>query len=702
MKHLRSVALPALAALALLAGAPAHADEGMWTFNDFPSQAVAEKYGFAPDAAWLDHVRLSTLRLENGCSASFVSANGLVMTNHHCANDCLANLSDRQHDYVARGYSARTAKDERRCPDLAASRLDAIEDVTARIHAATKGLEGEAFGAALRAETAQIEGACAKDAKTWCQVVTLYNGGRYDLYTYRRFEDVRLVFAPEIAIASFGGDPDNFEYPRYDLDVTFLRVYEDGKPYHPKDHLAWSPAGSKPGELVFTSGNPGSTSRLLTTSELAYERDWRLPRDLVYLAEWRGRLHEFGHRSDEAKRIAASLLDGVENGLKARRGMRDALADRAAFEKKQAAERALREKVQADPKLAAAYGDAWDRIDEAVAKEKRLEVRYDYIEGSPWRGPTGIRSELFRYARHLVRAAAERQKPDGERLPEYTKARLPGLEQNLFAKVPVYRSLEILNLTFSLEKLREALGPDDPFVKEVLAKESPAALAFRLVKDSRLENAALRKRLFEGGEKAIAASDDAMIVFARKVDGAARAVRKQWEDEVESVLQKQGTRIAQARFAVEGRGTYPDATFTLRLSYGTVKGWEQDGRAISPYTTIGGAFERATGYAPFALPRAWLGAKKRLDLATPMNLVSDNDIVGGNSGSPLVNAKGEVVGLIFDGNFQSLGGDYWFDDSVNRAVSVDSRALLESLEKVYGQKRLLEELRPAPAAPAGR
>ena len=679
--------------LLTLAASSAHADEGMWLYNDFPAKTVQKKYGFAPDAAWLDHVRLSSLRFGGGCSASFVSADGLVMTNHHCANDCLANLSTKTRDLVANGFDARTAKSERRCSGLSVTQLVSIHDVTRRIHDATKGLEGEKFTNALRAETARIEGACAKDPETHCEVVTLYSGGRYDLYTYRRFDDVRLVFAPEIAIASFGGDPDNFEYPRYDLDVTFLRVYENGKPYHPKDFLAWSKDGSKAGQLVFTSGNPGHTSRQLTTSQLAYQRDEWLPRMLVFLSEWRGRLHEFSARGPEYARIASPFLDGVENGLKSMRGKRDALVNQAMFEKKVAEEKALRAKVQADPKLAAEYGDAWDKIDQAVRTEKRIGTRYMFIEQSRFGGPAGLYSPLFRYARFLVRAAAEQTKPDEARLPEYTKARLPGLKERFAAKMPIYPSLEIMNLTFTLEKLREDLGPDDPFVKEVLGKDSPATLARRLVKGSRLGDPKVRLRLFEGGAKAIAASKDPMNRLAAKIDPEARKLRKEWEDQVESVFEKQGTRIAKARFAVDGAESYPDATFTLRLSYGTVKGWSQDGRPIPPYTTIGGTFDRANGHDPFALPASWLKAKKHLDLALPMDLCTDNDIVGGNSGSPMIDQYGDVVGLVFDISFGSLGGDYWFDDAVNRAVAVDSRALLEALCKVYGEKRLVAEIR---------
>ncbi len=686
--------LLAVGLAAVLVALPSVADEGMWLLNDFPSEKVQKKYGFAPTQPWLDHVRLSSVRLAGGCSASFVSANGLVMTNHHCAHGCIEQLSSAKKDLIKSGFFAQTEKDELKCPAVEVNQLVEISDVTSRITSATSGLADKAFYEKQKAEIAKIEKECATSDQVRCDVVSLYRGGKYHLYKYRRHQDVRLVFAPELDIAFFGGDPDNFMFPRWALDVAFLRVYQDGKPLKTDHHLAWSAKGPAEGELVFVSGHPGSTNRLLTVAQLEYERDVKLPRALMYLAELRGYLTQFQTKSAEHKRIATKNLFYVENSLKALKGRHAALLDKGFFAQKVEAEKALRAKVDADPKLKAQYGQAWDGIAQAIDRLKTFRKRFSVIEG-------GFRSELFGHARTLVRAADELPKPNEQRLPELSDSKLPALKHRLFSTAPIYDELEIAMLTFELTKAREELTPDDPFIKKVLGQKSPEEVARELVKGSKLKDVKVRKALFEGGEKAVAASNDPMIALARAIDPEARELRKRFEEEVEGPTKKNAELVAQAMFKVYGTSTYPDATFTLRLSYGAVKGWTEDGKDVKPFTTIAGAFDRHTGREPFALPKSWLAAQRKLDGQVPLNLVADTDIIGGNSGSPMINQKGEIVGLVFDGNIHSLGGDYGFDAKLNRTVAVHSAALIETLEKVYGARRILDELRPSASATSG-
>jgi hypothetical protein len=691
-----------LTAFCLAAALPlvARGDEGMWTFDNFPSAQVAKKYGFSPDAKWLNEAQLSSVRLAGGCSGSFVSGDGLVMTNHHCAHSCIEQLSTKDKDFVKEGFYAPTLDQEVKCPEIELNQLVAISDVTKRIRGATQGLEGQKFAEAERAEMATIEKECAQGSdQVRCDVVTLYHGGIYDLYKYKRFQDVRLVFAPEFAIAFFGGDPDNFNFPRYDLDVSFIRAYENGKPAQTEHHFRWSKAGAKEGELTFVSGHPGATSRDLTLSQLAFERDVALPDALMYLAEQRGFLTEYTRRGPEQYRTAESDLFYIENSYKALKGRREALVDDSLMQSKVRRENALRAKVKGNREVAG----AWDAIAKAVAREEQIHDRLLYLEGSPtsggaFRRPRGFGVgdlSYFRNARTLVRAAEELQKPNEQRLREYTEAALPALKQKLFSTAPVHDDYEMEGLRFALTKLREVLGADDPVVRKVLGKKSPEELAKELVVGTKLKDLAVRKQLFEGGKAAVDASQDPMIRLAKLVDPDAREVRKSYERDVDAVEKRQQALIAKARFATEGTSTYPDATFTLRLSYGSVEGYDEKGKHVSPFTVMGGAFERATGRDPFALPKSWLVANddKRINPSTPFNMATSNDIIGGNSGSPVFNKNLEVVGLIFDGNIQSLGGEYGFDPAVNRAVSVCSPALIEALDRIYGARRIVNELR---------
>lgn len=684
-----SAPLPvASSALAAVPAAPAESsDEGMWLLEDFPVQRVKDKYGFAPTKEWLDHVRLSSIRFPGGCSGSFVSPQGLVMTNHHCVHRCVQQISGKARDYVAAGFNAAQLANEVRCPAMEINQLVEIKDVTGAVEDATRGLADKAANEAQKAEMSRLEKACATSDSVRCEVVSLYHGGRYHLYKYKRYQDVRLVFAPELSIAFFGGDPDNFNFPRYDLDTSFVRVYENGKPAATDQYFKWSKDGAKEGELTFVSGHPGSTSRLLTVAELQYIRDEALPPRLMRLAEARGALVEFQKLGKEQKRISSSKLFGVENAIKALRGRWDALMDRSFFERKIAEEQALRARVNADPRMKASYGGAWDAIAAAEQRKVALRQRYIWLE-SGW----AFWSDLADYARTIVRAAEELPKPDDKRFREYSDSHLPALKQQLLSTAPIYDDLEILTLSLSLTQMREALGADHPVVKKLLGKESPSELATRLVRGTHLKDVAFRKKLFEGGKAAVDASNDPMILLLKSLDPDARSVRQQYEDEVEAAEKKNSELIARARFEIYGTSVYPDATFTLRLSFGQVRGWVENGHPVPPMTTIGGAFERATGAEPFALPKSWLDARSRLNMQTPFNFCTTNDIIGGNSGSPVINKDAEIVGLIFDGNIHSLGGDYYFDEIDNRAVALHSAAIIEALDKVYGAKRLRTEL----------
>ncbi|HVZ30867.1 MAG TPA: S46 family peptidase, partial [Polyangiaceae bacterium] len=669
----------------------ARADEGMWPYNHLPKAELQRKYGFDVSDAWLAHVRKSSVRV-SGCSGSFVSGNGLTLTNHHCAEECLSRLSSSDHDLIRQGFYARTQAKELVCPGYAINQLNEIKDVTARVQQATQGLDGEAFHRAFKAESARIEKECATSDDLSCEVVSLYHGGLYELYQYRRYRDVRLVFAPEFDMAFFGGDPDNFNFPRYDLDLTFMRAYADGKPATTPDFLAFTKTPLQFNDLTFVSGNPGSTQRQRTVAELEYLRDHELVDTLISLAQYRGFLNEYAQRGTEARRVSTSELFGVENAYKALHGEHSALLDRAFFQRLVQREGRLRASVKANPELARKYAGAWEAIAQAEDQMAARALELRWIEGQG--RPSWARTDLFTWARLLVRGAAERPKKNEERLEEFSDARLPALTQRLLAQKPLNVAFETAKLSFGLTGLREALGADHPFVKKVLGKASPEELATELVKGTALGRVEERKRLWEGGQAAITASKDPMIQLALRIDEDGRAQRSHYENEIESVLTKNSELVARARFEVDGMNSYPDATFSPRLSFGTVRGWREPstGKWIPAFTTIGGAFERATGRAPFALPKSWIDKQKELALDTPFNFVTDNDIVGGNSGSPVINRQGEFVGLIFDGNIHSLGGKYGFNPADNRAVAVDARAIVEALERIYGATRINAEL----------
>jgi len=690
---LRVPLFAAFAALALSA-ACVRADEGMWTFQNFPAAAVASKYGVEITPEWLERVRLATVRLTD-CTASFVSPDGLILTNHHCVQACLEEHSTRDRSLVDAGYLAGTRARELRCGAQYADVLVSMEDVTAPVQAAMHGLDPRAANEHRRETLTQLEHACEMRSRSnprtgplKCEAVDLYEGGRYYLYEYKRYDDVRLVFAPENDIAAFGGDPDNFEFPRWCLDMAFLRAYVGGKPAHTPQYLAIDFTGPKPGEPVFVSGHPGSTDRALTTAQLITQRDAELPPYLLRASELRGRYIQFGLEGETARRLIETPLTFLENRLKVHRIELDALHDDAQLARKRAGEAALEQRIAAQPALQRATGNPWADIERAESDSRRLSLRYDLIEDG-----AGFDSRLFRYARVLVRAAAERGKPDGVRLREYTASRLAALEQQLEAPVPIHPELERITLSLGLARMQEWLGPDDPIVRRVLGTDSPYALAARLIAGSSLADPAVRRALWQGGPRAIAESRDTMIALARLVDPEARAERHRFEETVEAPVRDAAARLAHARFAVLGTSVYPDANFTLRLSYGTVRGWTERGESVAPFTRLARLYERATGADPFRLPESWIAARARLDPATPFNFSTDNDIVGGNSGSPVLDARGEIVGLIFDGNIHSIAGAYWFDEGQNRAVAVDTAIMLSALRDVYRADALLAELR---------
>jgi hypothetical protein len=673
-----------LASLLISVPVAATADEGMWTFDNFPAAAVKQTYGVDVTPAWLDRVRLATVRL-GGCSASFVSPDGLILTNHHCVSACLAELSSAGQDRLKDGFLAGSREQELRCPTQAADVLMRIEDITAKVNAATQGMDDQAAGEARKKALTQIEQACEQAAGTQdprrCESVKLYKGGQYFLYQYKRFQDVRMAFAPEAAIAAFGGDPDNFQFPRWALDMALLRAYENGKPVKSPDFLRINWDGPAENEPVFVSGHPGSTDRLMTVAQLEALRA-TIPQWLLRSAELRGRYIQFAQGGAENARIVADPLHKLENGIKVRRKQLDALLDGTMMAQKAQSEADLRARAGL-----AGEQDPWEQTAAAARRSLELSLPYTYLESA-----AGFNGTLFSHARTLVRAAAERPKPNDERLREFRESALPLVEQRLLATVPIYPEREEITMSLGFMRLRELLGPDHPLVVRLLRSTSPEALAADLVAKTRLGDPAYRRQLWEGGAAAIAASDDPMIRLAAAVDVDARAIRKRYEDEVEAPIDAAAERIAAARFAAYGTSLYPDATFTLRLNYGTVRGWEEGGQAVPPFTRLARAYERHTGADPFRLPDRWLEARERLDLQTKFNLSTDNDIVGGNSGSALINAQGEVVGLMFDGNIHAISGSYWFDPVRNRSVAVHPAIMRAALTQVYGATALADEL----------
>jgi hypothetical protein len=670
------------------------ADEGMWLYNAFPKDRVQKQYGFLPTQEWLDHLQLSSVRFNNGGSGSFVSADGLAFTNHHVGADCIEKLATSGADYMKTGFYAKTQADEAKCPDLELNVLVGIDDVTAKMKAAAPAaLSAADAGRAQRSAMSAIEKDCTTSTGLRCDVVTLYSGEVYNLYKYKKYTDVRLVFAPEYEAAFFGGDPDNFTFPRYDLDITFFRIYENDKPVHLDNYLQWSKVGVKDGDLVFVSGHPGNTDRLKTVAQIQFLKNVDYPSRLAVYKRRIAMLQKFSAESAENARIAQENIFGLQNSQKAINGEYEGLKDLSVMSQINMAERE-REKAYMDKNPSGP--NPWEEIFNAVKANREIYDPLTYVERM-----RGFSSDLARHARTLVRVAEEKSKPNGDRLREYRDSALPSLDQGLFSTAPIYKNLETAILALALAQMQEALGPEDPAVRASLGGKSPEEAAKALIGGTKLEDVTVRKQLYQGGKAAVDASTDPLIVLMRNVDPEARAVRKRFDDEVDAVVRRDGATIARARFAQTGFTQPPDATFTLRLSYGTVKGYEENGKKIPYFTTFAGAFQHAEEHGskpPYNLAGSWLKTKSKLKLETPLNYVSTADIIGGNSGSPTVNKAGEVVGIIFDGNIQSLVLDFYYDDRQARAVHVDSRGIIEALRKIYGADALANELTGTKAA----
>jgi peptidase S46-like protein len=674
----------------------AFGDEGMWLFNNPPLKQFKEKYNFEPTKDWLEHLQKASVRFNSGGSGSFVSPNGLCITNHHVGLDTLQKISSEKNNYVRDGFYAKSQKDEVKATDLELNVLVSIEDVTARVQGAVQpGMSADDANKARNNVIAEIEKESKEKTGLRSDVITLYQGGQFHLYRYKRYDDVRLVFAPEEQIAFYGGDPDNFEYPRFDLDICIFRAYENGKPAKIEHFLKWNTKGPADGELTFVSGNPGRTDRQLTVSELAELRDEEVPYLLNAFYRRETFLHAWGARSFENKRRAEQQTRSVENNRKRYEGYLAGLLDpdvwRAIEDRQQ--------KLGGTPELTASF-EKIKKAQEEIAKISPVYYYFEQFRGRPeagYRAPRAFNSTPFQYARRLLRHGDEMTKPNGERFPEFRDSYKESLELELFSSQPIYDDYEIVKLTDSLTDMTTRFGADDSLVKQVLAGKSPVDRARELVTRTKLKDVPFRKQLYTGGASAVSAAKDPMIELARLVDGPARDARKVYEAQDE-IKQQAYAEIAKARFAQEGTNTYPDATFTLRLSYGTVRGYEEGGKKIPALTTTAGLYQRGAEHnnqPPFDIPKRWLDRKAKLNPNTPFNFVNDADIIGGNSGSPVVNKNNEFVGIIFDGNIQSLVLDCIFTDKQARAVSVDSAAISEALEKVYDAKPLLDELMSA-------
>jgi hypothetical protein len=686
----------AVIALTLAAGSTARAEEGMWTFDNFPIARANATLGTHIDQAWLDRVRLSSVKF-GGCSAGIVSGEGLVMTNNHCVSSCVANLSTQAINYAETGFTPRSREEELKCPGGSAEILTDIADVTDRMHRAGEGLSGQAFTRARDAEAGRIESeACGGDAGKRCQVVSLYRGGQFKLYTYKKYTDVRLAFAPEDRAATFGGDLDNFSFPRFAIDAAFIRLYEDGRPAATPTHFVWNASKPVEGTPVFVSGSPGSTQRLLTMDQLFTVRDVVLPMDQLIASELRGRLIRFSEESEENAFIAMDPISSIENTYKRGRGRMAALVDPAFMQMKRESEADFIGRyvsaLATGPDATA--DDPWTVLAAVQPVARELYPAMALLEGGTGIGTTPVAggSQLFNWARTLVRGAQERAKPSTERLPEYADSRLASVQSGLFAERPVYPTLEQVRMEWWLSKTREWLTVDDPRVRGLLGDESPEQLSARLIDGTTLADPAVRRALWEGGLAAIEASDDPLIRYLLSIQDETRAVRSDWETRVEAPTARASEQLAAARFAVYGDAVYPDATGTLRLTYGRIEGTDVPGQRWGPFTTFNGLWDRATGAAPFDVAPKLLAARDRIDGTTVLNMAVSSDTIGGSSGSPVVNAAGEIVGANFDSTVLSQRNAYGYDRNVNRSVIVTTGAVTTALRDVYGMGRLVAEL----------
>jgi hypothetical protein len=687
MKHLKARIFAFILVLSLLI--PIYADEGMWLFNMPPLDILKAKYNFAMTQDWLKHIQMSSVRF-GGASGSFVSPDGLVLTNHHVGQGAIQNLSTKDRDLMKTGFYAKTKAEELKCPGMELMVLQDIADVTFQITGAERpGMTSVQAAEARDKVIAALEKQSSEQSGLRCTVVNLYSGSMYHLYKYKVYTDVRLVFAVEYAIAFFGGDPDNFTYPRYDLDVSLFRIYENDKPLKTEHYLKWNTAGLKEGELVFASGNPGSTGRLLTTSQMEFLRDVTYPFTIANYERRQKLLKQFGEKGPEYARIAQGPLFGIENSLKATRGYQSGLLDKNLMDKKAKDEEALRASIRQNPEMENEFGKTWDEIAEAEKKFSSFYKPYIFFE----RG-TGFTTSYFNTARTLVRLAMEKDKPNDQRLREYRDAALPSLTRRLLTSLPIYDELEVFNLTDSLIQLQKELGSYQE-VKWLMSGKLAENVAKELIAGTKLKDVEVRKKYLEGGLDAIYMSDDPMIKLALLVDPISRGFRKKYEQEVESVEAKNGALIARAMFKLKGTSIPPDATGTLRLSFGAVKSYVENTKKIPFFTTFQGLYEKSAKFGnqpPYELPTSFVSKKAAFKLGTPLNFISTCDSIGGNSGSPVFNRKGEFSGVLFDGNIQSLPARFVYSDIQNRSVMVHCQGIIEALLKVYDAKPLVDEL----------
>ncbi|MFC5342568.1 S46 family peptidase [Brevundimonas staleyi] len=676
--------------VALSFAATAHAEEGMWTYDNFPIARANQTLGTHIDQAWLDRVRLSSVKF-GGCSAGLVSDAGLVMTNNHCVATCVANLSTQAVNYAETGFTPRTREEELKCPGGTAEILTDISDVTERVRAAGEGLTGQAFNRARDAEIGRIEQeACGDATDKRCQVVTLYRGGQFKLYTYKKYSDVRLAFAPEDRAATFGGDLDNFSFPRFAIDAAFIRLYENGAPAETPTHFTWNASRPVENTPVFVTGSPGATQRLLTQDQLFTVRDVVLPMDQLIASELRGRLIRFSEESEENAFIAMDPIVGLENTYKRGLGRMRALTDPGFMRMKAEQEADFRARAEAG----VGAENPWTALTAIQPIARELYPAYALLEGRTGIGTTPVAggSQLFLWARTLVRGAQERAKPSAERLPEFGDARLSGVQSGLFAEEPTYPELEQLELEWWLSKTREWLTADDARVRTLLGRESPEQLSARLVEGTKLADPAVRRALWEGGLAAIEASDDPMIQYLLSIQEPTRAIRADWETRVQAPTDQAAERLAAARFAAYGDTVYPDATGTLRLTYGLIEGSDVPGQRWGAFTTFGGLWDRATGAAPFDVAPKLLAARDRIDADTVLNMAVSSDTIGGSSGSPVVNEAGEILGANFDSTVLTQRNAYGYDRNTNRSVIVTTGAVTVALRDVYGMDGLVREL----------
>ena len=658
-------------------------DEGMYLFNDLPLELLEKRHGFRPDQAWADHLRLSSVRFNSGGSGSFISSNGLVLTNHHVASDTLHKLSTPERNLIDDGFLASTLEEELKAPDLELNQLVSIENVTDRVNQEVdESVSPEQAAKQRRAIIAKIEEESLEKTGLRSDVITLFGGAQYHLYRYKKYTDVRLVWAPETAAAFFGGDADNFEYPRYNLDATIMRVYEDGKPAELDHFLSWNLEPLQDGDLVFVSGNPGRTQRIFTVDALKYLRDDRIPYILDFLRRKEILMQQFGLRGTEQQRRARDELFGIQNARKAYTGMLDGLQNPETFVTKSEQEQAILDALKmnkSDPKLI----QAWDQVRKAQAVKKELLGQ-----------SVSLRSTLFQIAMDLVLIAAEDQKPIEERLSGFTEASRESLLRSLLSTAPIYEDLEQVKLADEMSILVEKRGADDPLVKEILAGKSPRQRAAELVTKTKLISVEQRQRVLDAGQKAIDESTDPLILLARSLESEYRRLRAANEEIAETERQAYAL-VTEGTNQVKGTGGYPDATFSLRLAFGVVSGYVEDGMSIQPTTDFEGGYAHAEAHAgqvDFDLPDSWMDAKSKINLNTQLNFVCTADIIGGNSGSPVVNRKGELVGLIFDGNIQSLTSDYLYTDQQARAVSVSGVGIIEALRTIYSAGNLADQI----------